>query len=229
MANRPFIGVTGPAKRLRVGWWASRLILALTGASACYLTALKPNWPQPLNALVIGGGDDIHPENYGLSGEVKARYDPQRDAFELDMLKRALDAGIPVLGICRGAQLLNVALGGTLHQDIRLTCEKSAQRNSIFPAHRITVEDNSLLSVLIETASCRVNNLHHQAVDRCGEGLVAVAHDEHGIIEGIESVRGDFILGVQWHPEYMPYRSEQRTLFSGFVNAARESNRQLKH
>jgi putative glutamine amidotransferase len=162
-----------------------------------------------------------------VSGEAKARYDPQRDAYELDMLRRALDVGIPVLGICRGAQLLNVALGGTLHQDTRPIYKNSAQRTSIFPVHSISIEGDSRLSSLINAPSCRVNNLHHQAVDRCGEGLVAVAHDEHGIIEAIESAGDHFILGVQWHPEYMPYRPEQRALFSGFVEAARGYNRQL--
>lgn len=227
MADRPLIGVTGPAKRLRVGWWATRLMLGLSGAVACYLTAEQPRWPRALNALVIGGGDDIHPESYGMGSETKARYDPQRDTFELGMLRRALDAGIPVLGICRGSQLLNIAHGGTLVQDIRFLYQDSPQRTSVLPTHGITIEANSRLSSLINVSSCRVNNLHHQAVERCGRGLVAVAHDEHGIIEGIESANGTFILGVQWHPEYMPYRGEQRALFSGLVKAAQALGRQL--
>lgn len=227
MADRPFIGVTGPDKRLRIGWWATRMVLNLSGATACYLTAKRAQWPRALDALVIGGGDDIHPESYGLSSENKARYDPQRDSFELEMLRRALDARIPVLGICRGAQLLNIAHGGTLYQDIRFLYKGSPQRTSVLPTHRIKIKRSSRLSSLIKLPSCRVNNLHHQAVERCGQGLVAVAHDEQGIIEGIESKSDDFILGVQWHPEYMSYRSEQRAIFSGFVRVAQALDRQL--
>lgn len=228
MADRPLIGVTGPARHFRVGWWATRLILAISGASACYLTAKQPHFSRPLNGLIIGGGDDIHPKHYGIGSEANARYDPQRDHFELNMAKRAIDVGIPLLGICRGAQLINIALGGTLHQDIRPRYAGASLRNSILPIYRIRINKNSLLALLIKTTSCRVNNLHHQAVDRCGKGLTTVAHDEHGIVEGIESSQTPFLLGVQWHPEYLPYRSEQRKLFSGFVEAARAFNGHLR-
>ena len=131
--STPTIAVTGPDKRLRFGWWATRLILAMAGAKAVYITATSPELPMGVSGVIVGGGDDIEPEHYGLTGDAGAHYDPERDRLEMNVVKQALSCGVPLMGICRGAQLINVVLGGSLHTDIRPKRENTPNRNSVFP------------------------------------------------------------------------------------------------
>lgn len=148
--------------------------------------------------------------------------DLERDALELGYLSEAIEKGIPVLGICRGMQLMNVHFKGTLHQDIRGFYAEKAQVSSIFPKKRIKIKDHTKLCELLQTDVCNVNALHNQAIDKPGEGIeIACEELNTGITQAIEHSGYPFMIGVQWHPEYLIQISRQRNIFKQLVNAAR--------
>jgi len=173
---------------------------------------------QRLDGLILTGGKDINPQAYGHqphpATEQPAR---ERDAWEFALLDAALRRHLPVLGICRGPQVINVALGGTLHQHLPDVVGHSGHRvaDAVF-AHSTAhiVEGTRLARLLGESVSTRC--YHHQAIDRLGEGLVASATID-GVIEAIEKVGGDFVVGVQWHPEE---NLDDLRLFAGLVESA---------
>jgi len=219
---RPLIGVTGGESRFPVAWWFTRLAVARAGGRALRLTPNRPEPPAALHGIVIGGGDDIDPQLYSGLDDGRAPRDPRRDAFEKAVIERALEARVPVLGICRGAQLLNVVLGGNLHQDLRRVRRRTSNRRTVLPRKTAQLEPGSQLASLLGAERLRINSLHDQAVDRPGRGLQVVARDLDGIAQAIEPVAdGPFPLGVQWHPEYLPYKAEQQRLFERLVEAAR--------
>ncbi|MDX1636434.1 MAG: type 1 glutamine amidotransferase [Balneolaceae bacterium] len=146
--------------------------------------------------------------------------DHQRDELELHYLTRALDRRIPVLGICRGAQLINVKLGGTLYQDITGFYGEVPHVYSIFPKKRVQVDRDSKLGALLGETDITVNALHNQAVHELAEPLTVVAREESGVIQAIESGEYPFLVGVQWHPEYMPHIEGQRRIFRALVEEA---------
>lgn len=187
----------------------------------------RPGWRRELQGVVIGGGDDIHPSHYGAPEGGKAVYDPGRDLLESEIIKQALAADVPLLGICRGFQLLNIVQGGTLHQDIRHMHQRVPFRNSPWRVKSVEIERDSKLLDILGRTRLGINSLHHQAVDRCGAGLEVAARDLNGIVQAVESTRHSFVLGVQWHPEYLFYLSEQRRLFHALVQAARRQGRRL--
>lgn len=156
-------------------------------------------------------------------------YDQARDELETRLLRRALNKGIPVLGICRGAQLLNVVLGGSLHQHIETFYDEEPHLRTLLPRKQIRVEAHSRLSRILGKDECYVNALHRQAVAQLGEHVKVVARDGSGVVQAIEYTRSDFAgetsfaLGVQWHPEYLPQIREQQRLFHALVEEARES------
>ena len=221
-AKAPLIAVTGPGKRLRFGWWATRLMLMFTGTRSIYLTSKTPVSTEPVQGVVIGGGDDIEPVHYGLQGDAGITYDPERDAFEMKVIRNCLESRVPLLGICRGAQLINVVLGGTLYSDIRPLRRKTPNYNSAFPVKTVDIEKGSNVHQYLQSRNERVNSLHSQAINKLGDGLQVAARDQDGFIQAVESPEG-FLAGVQWHPEYLPYKRAQRNLFSAFAEAAREA------
>ncbi len=222
----PLVAVTGPHTALRWGWWASRFMLQLCGLRSVYLTANTPLPEQTIHGIVIGGGNDIEPHHYGGIAHPTKRYDTERDQFEIAMIKRALDENIPILGICRGAQLINVVSNGSLHQDIRPLRRITPNIRSIRPIKWVDLAANSRIREQLETDQIKVNSLHDQAIDRLGDGLSIVGRDRDGFVQAIESNYG-FLLGVQWHPEYLPYRRQHRKLFQLFANAVRKTHRDL--
>ncbi len=181
-----------------------------------------------LHGLVLtGSGPDLPP---GLYGE-RQRYDypimsRQRADFEIDLARFARRGGVPTLGICGGMQSLNVALGGTLFQDISSQLSSSLRHRQSAPAvtlsHWIDVRPKSLLQRILRRGRIRVNSSHHQSVKRVAPSLAVSALAPDGVIEAIESQRHPFLLGVQWHPEFL-YRHDSmaRRIFSSFVKAAR--------
>ncbi|HEX2254194.1 MAG TPA: gamma-glutamyl-gamma-aminobutyrate hydrolase family protein [Thermoanaerobaculia bacterium] len=147
--------------------------------------------------------------------------DADRDRLELGLLAEVLPAGKPVLGICRGAQLLNVHLGGTLHQDLSDFYVETPQITTLRPRKRIVVEPGSRLADVLRAESCLVNSLHRQAVDRLAPDLRVAARETTGVVQAIEHPDRPFLLGVQWHPEYLPQVRRQRRVFEALVRAAR--------
>jgi putative glutamine amidotransferase len=148
--------------------------------------------------------------------------DAARDALETKLLEGALRRGIPVLGICRGAQLMNVVAGGTLHSDVGEFYVETPQIRTVLPRKRVRVATGSLLARILGE-ECLVNALHHQAIDDLAPDYAVVARETNGIVQAIEDRVHRFRIGVQWHPEYMPQDPRQRSLFRAFVDAARAS------
>jgi putative glutamine amidotransferase len=175
--------------------------------------------------LVLTGGEDVDPARYGEKRHEKVRsINPARDATEAALIREAKERGTPVLAICRGIQILNVALGGSLVQDIPSQCEtkiahdEESARDS--RTHEITVEPDSLIAAAVGTEHLTVNSFHHQSVKRVADGMRVTARSPDGIIEGIESTDEDWwVMAVQWHPEEMTDSAEpwDRGLFQSFA------------
>ena len=219
MTDRPHIGVTVSR---RTGWRVFPLIafnIWLAGGRAVRWQTAGAIDVEAVHGVIIGGGDDISPMLYGGELVAEARLDPGRDELEVSVLKTAYETNTPILGICRGSQMLNVTLGGTLHQHA-YDVYPSKRFRTILPRKTVSVEAKSRLADLVGTEPMRVNALHSQAVDRLGEGLRIAARDDGGMIQSLERHRDPFAVGVQWHPEHLFYARRQRRLFQALVCAA---------
>ncbi len=148
--------------------------------------------------------------------------DKTRDALESRLLRAALNQGLPILGICRGAQMLNVVSGGSLYQDLSDFYVETPNARTIWPLKRVRVAADSRLAHVLGTTDCAVNSLHNQAIREPGDELRPVAFESNSVIQAIEHVRLPCVFGVQWHPEYLPQREEQHRLFRKLVDCARE-------
>ena len=229
----PVIGLTTYRQQARSGVWdvpASFLpAVYLEGVTRTGgIAVLLP--PQPvdgaiaeqvigrLDGLILTGGKDVDPAAYGQQPH-PATEEPanERDEWEFALLRAALDRRVPVLGICRGPQVINVALGGTLHQHLPDVLGHSGHRvaDATFASHTAHIAAGSRLNRLLGE-SIQTRCYHHQAIDQVASGLVASARCD-GIIEGIESAGEDFVVGVQWHPEE---NLEDLRLFAALVQAA---------
>lgn len=156
--------------------------------------------------------------------------DRERDAMELTLLEKAWQTQVPVLGICRGAQLINVFFRGSLHQDISGFYTEYPQYRTAFPRKVVRIHSSSRLFEILRMERCLVNALHNQSVAHPAEGLEAVAWEGNGIIQAIEPKDKSIkMLGVQWHPEYLLQKKEQRSIFRWLVNAAAAFPRGQKH
>ena len=183
--------------------------------------------------LLLAGGGDVSPEIYGAAPHPSYHAaEPGRDEYEIALIRCALDADLPVLAICRGVQVLNVAYGGTLVQDIPSEIAGALEHKLDVPpnepftlAHEVWLETDSLLARLAgdgnDAESRQVNSRHHQAVKELGAGLVAVATAPDGVIEAVEDPTRRFCVGVQWHPENFYRTGEFRSLFEAFVRACK--------
>jgi putative glutamine amidotransferase len=160
-----------------------------------------------------------------LSLKQAPRHDRPRDALEMSLITQAETLGMPVLGICRGMQLINVVRGGSLHQSIADFYEDVRHPHTVLPHKRIFIVKGSHLQSFFPYTSLKVNALHHQAVDRLGTGLSVAARDEAGVTQAIIDEKKPFFVGVQWHPEYMPQHNSQRSLFTCLVRHARNYGR----
>lgn len=221
MAARPRVGVTGVSRRWSPGWWCTALALRLAGAQPERISVRHPPSGQRLQALIIGGGDDISPEHYNGDLQAKVKVDPERDQLEIEWIRRALQDELPLLGICRGAQLINVVLGGSLHQDIRPLRKHTHNRPGLLPTKKVRLEPDSRLAEICGTTHLRVNSLHHQAVKEPGVDVRVVGRDLDNITQAVESSTGRSIFGVQWHPEYLFYLPSHFALFRWLVTNAR--------
>jgi putative glutamine amidotransferase len=183
-----------------------------------------------IDGLLLTGGGDVDPAFYGEDRHPATDdAEPGRDEFEIDLARRAMSSDVPVLAICRGAQVLNVAAGGSLVQDIPSGVDSDLAHAVTEPknleCHDVRIERGSQLARALgdratPSCSCRVNSRHHQSVGRTGAGLVVSATAEDGVVEGIEKPDAAFCIGVQWHPENFWRTGEFRPLFDAFVAAA---------
>ena len=181
------------------------------------------------NGILLPGGGDVRPSIYGEAAHPAfSAAEAGRDEYELELARRAMEADVPLLAICRGIQVLNVARGGTLVQDIRDQLPEALNHSVKEPphaiAHDVWVTEGTLLGRLLadrlQGDTSRVNSRHHQAVRAVGEGLLISATAPDGVIEAIEDPARRFCLGVQWHPENFYRTGEFRELFEGLVSAA---------
>jgi putative glutamine amidotransferase len=189
-----------------------------TKAAAAYLSKV--------DGLLLTGGDDVDPSNYGQEPHPRLEdRDPVRDAFEIALARAAHKRAIPVLAICRGMQVANVALGGSLIQDIPSQVGESVRHrkgpDGNPPSHEIAVEDGTRLRELVGGPRALVNSYHHQTADRVAPGLRVSARTADGVVEALEDPEHPFFVGVQWHPERAAEDPVTRGLFREFMAAAR--------
>lgn len=236
----PVIGVTTMRRKNQVGMnlssTAEAYVEALVQAGVCPVLipnqlpdeALDTLLPR-LDGVVFTGGGDIktsyyqeveHPKVYGV--------EPDRDRVELELLEKAVNNGMPFLGICRGLQLINVGLGGTLYADIADQVP-GADKHDYYPdwehdylAHPVEVGLGTRLADIIGDGKVDVNSLHHQSVDKVAADLVVTAKAPDGVVEAVELPDHPFGLAVQWHPEWLTAYGRMRALFAAFADAVRK-------
>jgi len=208
------------------------MIPSVSGDARVHRSSIRlSDYPQYLDGLVLQGGADISPQSYGeVPAHVDWAGDRQRDAYEMELLHEFMEAGRPVLGICRGAQLINVAHGGTLYQDIATQYEKPAvhlHEDYDKHIHGISWDTTSGLSKLYpELTGGGVVSIHHQAIKTIGKGLRVEARSaDDGLIEAVRLEGKPYVLGLQWHPEFHPPGSPQlldcTPILDEFLSAAR--------
>jgi len=232
---RPIIGITCNFDPEEENFWFKRYyansIWKAGGIpfSIPHLSGLLDNCDSILNeidGLLLSGGSDIDPNLFGQEPKFELKQiDPVRDRVELELAEAAIEREFPVLAICRGIQIINVAAGGSLYQDLRrqkdqvLSHQQDAPRSH--PTHSVEVSEGSILRDTIGQKKIKVNSLHHMNVDEVGTGFKVTARSSDGLIEAIEHDSAPFQLGVQWHPEAMVGNDESsRLLFSRFVKAS---------
>jgi len=215
------IGISGPSRRSL----AHRLIslgLRMHGARTHYIRPGSNVDVSLLDGLVLSGGTHVHPENFDQQPQVTARYDRRRDATDHRLLEEAEAIGIPVLGICRGAQFINVFHGGSLCQNVTPLRVHTRHRPLLLPLQTVRLVSDSRLGQLMHAPVIGANRIHSQAIKRLGRNLRVVAVDNDLFVQAIENTRGQWLMGVQWHPEYLLYHGGHRRIFRQFVEAARE-------
>lgn len=236
--DRPRIGVTLELVDPQVADVERRVRHALEAAGAL-VTIVPPSddpesWQnayEQLDGVLLMGGADVDPVHYGAEHHpLTVPATPGADVTELGLARAALADGRPILGICRGSQVLAVAGGGTLIQDVPLLVGSRVRHSSEWrdaarslPGHRhaLRVERGTRVASLLADTS-EVNSYHHQAVDQLGAGMRAVAHAEDGVIEAIEGTGRAFVLGLQWHEEFHLVDPRRAAVFAALVSAARD-------
>jgi len=197
------------------------------------IVVMRPDDPieGEFDGVVIGGGDDVDPVRYGSNVKKGANVeiDPGRDAVDFPVFDRAWRSRVPVFGICRGLQVVNVARGGTLVQDLPL--ERPSEVAHKRPKkenrrdHPVTVEPGTRLHSIVGKSEIDVNSRHHQAIERAADGFVVAATAPDGVIEAIEAMDGRWLVAVQWHPENLTDDAVSRRLFREFVAEVRRRGR----
>ncbi|MAA66889.1 MAG: peptidase C26, partial [Alteromonadaceae bacterium] len=211
----------GPARQ-RLSHRLMRLALRFYGAETIFIRPGSKVNVAMLDGVVFAGGTHVHPERYGQKPQVKARYDRVRDNTDWRLLSEAQALNLPVLGICRGAQLINIFRGGSLCQDVTPLRVNTRHRPLLLPLQRVRLVLPSRLGRIMKHPSIGANRIHSQAIKQLGKDLRVVAVDNDLFVQAIENEGGQWQLGVQWHPEYLLYHPLHRRLFERFVDAVRE-------
>lgn len=182
---------------------------------------------QLIDGLILSGGHDISPYNYGQEPSQKiGETFPERDTYEMILLEESKKRNIPILGICRGFQLINVAAGGTLYQDLSLIPGNILKHNQVsnptLKTHKVEIKENSFISSIFGKETM-VNSFHHQVINKVANDFIVVAKASDGVVEAIEHKTYKFLVAVQWHPEMLAVNCEKaRELFSKFVEEAKK-------
>ena len=234
--SRPIIGVTcdydidKQTSQLHRGYYdaiveAGGLPVLIPNIQEKYIAEIL----APLHGILLTGGQDVDPEYFGeppIPG--LGSINPFRDSLEIHLCRQAMEQDIPVLGICRGIQLMNIAMGGTIYQDLnsQWTFGQLQKHSQLAPdwysSHEVELEENSKLAQIIGVQRLRTNSFHHQAVKEPAPCFEITARCGDGVVEGIESKSHSFAVGVQWHPEKMWQKDDKMlTLFKGLVTVAR--------
>lgn len=222
--TRPVIGITKPDNGDWFAYQAMKFAVWLAGGKPVKITSKAPRDPHSIDGLIFGGGSDVYPERY--HGEVLKgrRYNLARDEMEASWADVALKQDIPVLGVCRGMQMLNVLQGGTLYPDLH-SFENAdypmAFLKRIFYRKPIEITEGSWLACHAGKSKIAVNSIHTQAVKDLGTGFEISAREPNGIIQSIEHKTARFMVGVQFHPELMVYRKDIRNIFRAFIDCAK--------
>ena len=231
----PLIGITATrssagSDRLSIAYAES--IIAAGGAPLLvpinFPLQAVPDLLNKLDGLLLSGGGDIDPSVYPANEPFKCEEVlPERDQLEFEILRQAPQFDLPVLGICRGMQVINVFRGGTLYTDIpsqyatSLRHSTAEERGRAYLSHEVTIEADSQLHKILGENTLKVNSFHHQAALKIGKDLQVVAHASDGLVEAVEDRSMRFFVGVQWHPECLQaVASAHRALFTAFVEAA---------
>lgn len=216
------IAISCPRK-LRLTHRLISLGLRIYGARTFYIRPGARVDVTLLDGLVLAGGSHVHPIRYNETQTVSARYDEKRDETDWRLLSQAEKLALPVLGICRGAQLINIFRGGSVCQNVTPLRVHTRHRPLLLPLQTVRIVKGSRLSgVMQDTPSIGANRLHSQAIKQLGKDLRVVALDNDLFVQAIENTRGQWLMGVQWHPEYLLYHPLHRRLFGCLVEAARE-------
>ncbi len=245
---KPRIAVTGPDQSGTTAWLFTAFNICLAGGRPIRVTPDRFDGKRDYDGVVIGGGSDIHPQNYQAASAPKikrspwlrlkewlcypleffarlskSQYDKDRDEMEKRFIDFAVKHNKPILGICRGHQLLNAALGGSMYPSTLPLLEKKMRIRSPLPRKKVIyTQDDSLISDIAGDDPLRVNALHSQAVAQPGEDLEVTGKEQAGINQVLESKHNDLVLGVQWHPEYLFYMRAHRSIFKWLIQKAKD-------
>ncbi|MGE5543676.1 MAG: gamma-glutamyl-gamma-aminobutyrate hydrolase family protein [Bacillota bacterium] len=225
---RPLVGIScgfdedGCRYYLRPGYWES--VESAGGTPVILPPADSPevmdHYLKICDGYILSGGEDIDPVFWGADPEPGlGEIDPRRDRFEICLVREIISRDKPALFVCRGIQVLNVALGGTLFQDLQSDISHRQRAPRYHPFHDILLEKDSVIYRLFQRETVKVNSFHHQAIDNLAPGLVVTARARDGVVEAVEHPAKRWILGVQWHPEAMRDELSAR-LFRALVEAA---------
>lgn len=240
----PVIAITGPNSNGTSAWLFTALSIKLAGGKPVRVTPAKFNGKLDYDGVIIGGGSNVHPENMQeekvpkvkrslwlrlkeslfypmefFSGWSKPSYDKERDEMEMQLIEYALNNKKPILGICRGHQLLNAKLGGTMYESTLPLLKNRMRIRSPFPRKTVIyTQSDSLIAEIAGDDPIEVNAIHSQAVGKPADELNVTAKEKSGITQVLEKKGSDRVLGVQWHPEYLFYMQVHRNIFKWLVN-----------
>lgn len=239
MNSYPLIGVSGSIDAKETEHFLLRNYFTVLISAGAIPVMLSPDMDEDqmdhclsrLDGLFLAGGNDLAPELFGAQPvEALGEVNPLRDRLEMQLIPKAFSIGMPVVGVCRGMQSMNVAMGGTLWQDLpsqyrtpqgQPPIAHRQTRPGQYSSHSINIRKDSMLFSLLASEEIQVNSFHHQAVRDLAPALLASAFSPDGVIEAIEHADHPFFLGVQWHPERYDSRAPHAaSLFRGFVSAA---------
>ncbi len=221
---RPMIGVTKPSAGELLSFWAICLSVAMAGGRPLRITPAQQSSVGRLSGLILGGGSDVLPLRFRSKPKPAYPYDHGREELELALIAEARRTGLPTLGICRGAQLMNVAAGGSLNMDVAATFgtwryPRHWWRQALF-RKVITIQTGTRLHEIIGAETLRINSLHSQSIERLGSALRVAGQEGNGVIQAVEGTEAAFFLGVQFHPEFLILDPACRRLFRALVDEA---------